>query len=106
MWAEKTKKLAVSGPSFEVKTSGLGRLAKGIVIDMTKVNHNGYRVSMKMEDTNYIVVVQSNSAMKGTAKVHFYVNAPWKRIKDVEKNVKIRERKSRVAETSFYVSSY
>lgn len=41
---------------------------------MSKVRHRGYGVNMKMEDKYYVIEVQSNGVMRGTAKVQFYVN--------------------------------
>lgn len=79
VWNEKTQNKAVSGSQFEVKTEGMGRTVKGIVIDMTKVKHNGYRTTMKVDNGNYVIVVKSSSAMQGIANIKFYTNPPWKK---------------------------
>lgn len=79
LWNEKTENKAVSGTQFEVKTEGMGRTVKGIVIDMTKVKHNGYRTSMRVENGNYFLVIKSSSALQGIANIKYYTNPPWKK---------------------------
>nr|ACM40913.1 secreted salivary protein [Culicoides nubeculosus] len=82
LWKEKTMTIPVRGTQFEVKSNGLNRKVKGVVIDMKKVKHNGFSVNMNFVDMNYIVKIQSKSPMSGTATVMFYTNPPWTKAKN------------------------